>query len=261
MPQLEEAKALVVLPPAAARRIIARGVAALPQVQRALAEGLVVVTLGSTNAYVAEELTGRPVAKARFCAGYVGEELAAVPAEERSEALVLRNGRPDRAAPPQVVAELAAGDVLVKGANLLDPRGACGVFMGSPTGGTVGTFAAAALARGVEVVIPISRAKSVHSHVADLAPALGMGRLRRTSGLPVGLFPLMGRVMSEVEAVELLFGVRTKHVASDGVRPGTVVLLVSGEAAAVDRAFAELTALAQAEPPLEFPGAHAGQPG
>jgi hypothetical protein len=56
-----ERRAIVVLPPGAARRLIARGVARLPSVQRALRDGLVVVTLGTTNAYVAEELLGAPL--------------------------------------------------------------------------------------------------------------------------------------------------------------------------------------------------------
>lgn len=72
-------RALVVLPPGAARRLIARGVARLPEVERAREGGLIVVTLGTTNAYVAEELLGKPIERERFCAGYIGEALAWLP--------------------------------------------------------------------------------------------------------------------------------------------------------------------------------------
>jgi hypothetical protein len=250
----EETKAVVVLPPGAAKRLIARGVVALPPVRRALREGLVVVSLGTTNAYVAEEILGHPIDKARFRAGYVGEELATVPAEKRAPPLVLRRGEPVELSPEGVLAELSAGDVLIKGANALDPGGICGVFMGSETGGTVGRYAAAALARGTEIVIPISLAKSIHAHIPNLARALGTQRLRFATGERVGLYPLVGTVVTEAVAVELLYGVHAEHLASGGVGPGTgaVVLLLCGEGKKEKRAFGELSALVRAEPRADF---------
>jgi len=249
-----QAKAVVVLPPAAAKRLIARGVAALPQIRAALEAGLVVVTLGTTNAYVAEELTGERVAPVAHCAGYVGRTLSVVPAARRGRELVLERGRPVELSPEEVLARLKAGDVIIKGGNVLAPDGVCGVFMASGTGGTVGRYAAAALARGVEIVIPISRLKSVHGSVPELCRALGMGRLSHTTGLSVGLYPLAGTVITETEAVELLYGVRAEHLASGGVGPGegAVVLLLSGDEERLARAFQELSRLAEGEPPLKF---------
>jgi len=249
-----KAKAMVALPQGAAKRLIGRGVVALPQVKRALREGLVVVTLGTTNAYVAEELLGKPVDKAFHCAGYVGRELSVVPADRRGRELVLERGRQTELPPQEVLSRLKAGDVVIKGGNALDPQGVVGVFMGAGNGGTVGRYVAPALARGAEIVIPISRLKSVHVPLTELARELGMGRLRRTSGQPVGLFPLVGTVVTETEAVELLYGVEARHVASGGVGPGegAVVLLLSGEEDRVETAFRELSRLAAEEPPCGF---------
>ncbi|GAB4307727.1 MAG: hypothetical protein Kow0097_07970 [Candidatus Bipolaricaulota bacterium] len=248
-----ERRAIVVLPPGAARRLIARGVARLPSVQRALGEGLVVVALGTTNAYVAEELLGKAIDRERFCAGYIGETLTWVPPERQANPLVLEKGRPVERSLDEVVTELKAGDVVIKGANVLDPAGVCGVFMASPLGGTVGKFAVPALARGVEVVIPISAAKSIHGFVADLAQEVGIGRVDDATGFPIGLFPLTGTVVTEAEAIALLYGVRAEHLATGGVGPGAgaVTLFLVGDEAPVRRAFGELSALAQTEPPPE----------
>jgi len=223
----------------------------LPQVRRALGEGLVVVTLGTTNAYVAEELLGRGIERERFCAGYIGEALTWVPPDRQARPLVLRHGRPVEMSADEILGELKAGDVLIKGANVLDPEGMCGVFMASPAGGTVGKFAIPALARGVETVIPISCAKSIHGYVADLAPELGIGKVQKATGFAVGLCPLVGTVVTEVEAVEILYGVRAEHVASGGIGPGTgaVTLLLVGDAAKVEQAFAALSTLSRDEPP------------
>ncbi|MFH1609656.1 MAG: hypothetical protein ABID40_03410 [Candidatus Bipolaricaulota bacterium] len=246
-----ESRALVVLSPGASRRLIGRGVAALPQVRRALQDGLVVVTLGTTNAYVAEELLGRGIEKERFCAGYIGDTLTWVPPDRQAKPLVLRHGQAVEISPDEVLAELKTGDVLIKGANVLDPEGVCGVFMASQAGGTVGKFAIPALARGVETVIPISCAKSIHGYVTDLAQEVGIGKVKKATGFAVGLYPLVGTVVTEVEVVEALYGVRAEHVASGGIGPGTgtVTLLLVGDEAKVEQAFADLSRLSANEPP------------
>lgn len=252
----EEAEALVVLPQPAGKRLIGRAVAKLPQVERAKREGLIVVGLGTTNAYVLEELLGRPVAKERYRAGYIGRELGVLPPEKREPMAVLLRGELREMSWPEILARLTPGDVVIKGGNALDPTGTVGVLVAGEDGGTVGKFYAAALARGVEVIIPISRAKSIHVPIGKLAPKLGQGRLRWASGPKVGLFPLFGTVITETEAVEHLYGVRAEHVASGGIGAGegAVVLLLSGEAQAVERAFTELSELARAEPEPSWEG-------
>ena len=53
------------------KRLIAKAVAAMPEVVRAQREGYLLVGRGSTNAYVVEELTGEPLEKERYVAGQV----------------------------------------------------------------------------------------------------------------------------------------------------------------------------------------------
>src|SRR5574341_486485 len=49
---------IVVLVPSESKRLIARGVLALPEVKRVLKEGLFVVSRGTTTGYIAEEILG-----------------------------------------------------------------------------------------------------------------------------------------------------------------------------------------------------------
>jgi hypothetical protein len=250
----EGEQALVVVPQPAAKRLIARAVASLPSIARAKKEGLIVVGVGSTNAYVLEELLGEAVAKEPYRAGYVGRELGVLPQEKRKSMVVLERGEPKSLRWSEILARLSPNDVVIKGGNALDPTGTVGVFTADEEGGTVGKFYAAALARGVEVIIPISRLKSVHGPVAELARRLGKGRLRWVSGPAVGFVPLVGTVITETEAVEVLYGVHAEHVASGGVGrgEGAVVLLLSGEGERVAHAFAELARLAWEEPALSW---------
>lgn len=244
---------MVVLP-AAGKRLIAQAVARLPQVERAQKDGLIVVGLGTTNAYVLEELLGRAVPKERYCAGYVGRTLGVVPPERRTPMVVLERGAPKNMGWPEILARLSPGHVVIKGGNILDPAGVVGVFVAGEDGGTVGKFYAAAVARGVEVVIPISRAKSSHFPVSQLAIKLGKGRLKWSSGPKIGLFPMVGKVVTELEAAEILYGVGAWHVATGGVGRGSgaVVLLLSGEEFKVEKAFHELSHLAETEPALPW---------
>lgn len=249
----EKAKAVVVLSPWAARRLIAKGVAAYPPVRRALETGTVVVALGTTNAYVAAELTGEAVEVTRYRAGYIDprEGLRALPAGERARPVVLHRGERVDWGPEEVLEHLAAGDVLVKGANAIDPEGICGVFVSSPTGGTVGRYVAAAIARGAEIVVPISRAKSIHGSVPGLVRRLGIGRLRHAIGDPIGIYPLVGTPITETEAARFVYGVEATHLGSCGISGGEVVLLLEGEPGDVERAFRELTEInCQEAPPI-----------
>jgi hypothetical protein len=131
----------------------------------------------------------------------------------------------------------------------LDPDGVVGVFVAADDGGTVGKFYPAALACGVELIIPISRAKSVHFSVSEIVGELGKGRLKWASGSKVGVFPLLGTVITETEAVEFLYGVEAWHLATGGVGEGkgAVVLLLRGEEEKVKRAFEELARLSETE--------------
>jgi hypothetical protein len=239
-------RASVILNPTTAKRLIAQGVATHPLVVHALSEGTVVVTFGTTNGFVASELRGDPIDQGAFAAGVIDDRWNVNVRLGEVPELVLKQGQeilPDKG---EVLDSLTAGDVIIKGGNALDPYGTVGVLMAAVTGGTIGRYVPLALARGVDIVIPISVAKSVHTPIAVLAADLGSRRLDRSMGLPCGMFPLTGHVVTEIEALDLLFDVRATHVCSQGIGAGTgsVSLLLQGGADAVQAAFERIQELA-----------------
>jgi hypothetical protein len=238
-------RATVVLTPPMSKRLIAKGVAALPQVVAALDRGRIVITLGTTNAYVAEELLDGPIDRGAFAAGFIDDRWNINARLGEVGEIVLDQGRPVETGLEETLASLAAGDVVIKGGNALDPEGVVGVLMGASTGGTVGRYVATCLARGIEIVAPISLSKSVHTSIVELSREMGIGRTELGMGLHCGIFPLHGRVITEVDALETLFPVHALHVASGGVGIGTgaVSLLIEGEEAAVRDAFALIDSL------------------
>jgi len=247
--------ASVVLSSAASKRLIAKGVAAHPTVRHALSAGRVVITRGTTNAFVAEELCGAPIDRGAYAAGFIGRVWDVNARVGEMEEIVLVRGKRTTEAPDATLAALAAGDVVIKGGNALDPWGVVGVLLASAAAGTVGRYAAAALARGVDLIIPISVSKSIHTSVIDLSQEMGIGRVSLHDGLACGMYPLHGQIVTEIEALHLLCGVDAVHVASNGVAEGrgSVSFLVYGEDKAVREAHALARSL-QGEADVELTG-------
>jgi len=72
-------QALFTLTPAESKRLIARGIVSIPEVQQAKEEGYLIVGRGSTNAYIVEELQGKSIEKEKYSCrtGHQGDHLRA----------------------------------------------------------------------------------------------------------------------------------------------------------------------------------------
>ncbi len=236
-------KALLTLTPDESKRIIGRAVAALPEVQEAMDQGLLIIGAGSTNSQVVEACTGKATDPSRFVAGIVTRgTLCVTPRSERLRNKVFRKGSEEDVAPLDALAWPERPKVLVKGANAVDTEGRAGVLVAAEDGGTAGRLLPRFLANGWQVVVPVGLEKLVPS-VPDAVAALGRDRLDRSLGARVGMIPLMGaRVVTEREAFDLLFHVSVRLVASGGIggSQGAVTLLLEGSEKQVAAALAEV---------------------
>ena len=251
-------RALVSLTPAESKRLIAKGVAALPEVRRALERGIVIIARGTTNAFVVEEMTGDKVEpKCNYAAGIIVDgELSSTPGDVRMEPVVLRRGKPDGTLPADALMEFREGDVSIKGANAVDPEGNAGVLAAGERGGTIGEILPVLLPRGSHLVVPVGLEKLIPS-VAQAARATGIFRFKYSTGLPVGLVPIPNAlVVTEVQAFQVLTGVKVVPVAAGGIAgsEGTVVLSLEGKAAQIEQALS-LVKSVKGEPPVSGPAA------
>lgn len=219
----------ITLTPRESKRIIAMGVKKLPVVQQALKTGIILITLGSTNAYVAEELTGRKIDHFGYGAGYIDGTTTVVPQDKRLPMLALKNGKEVNG--EAIIKEMTSQDVVIKGANALDPRGVAGVMMANPQGGTTGSILGAVMARGINLVIPVGLEKSIPYSVVEISKKIGIQRCSKATGLPVGMMPLCGTVITEVEALTLLGAEDVFPIGAGGVAggEGSITLCVMGD--------------------------------
>ena len=246
-------QAMFTLTPSESKRLIGKGVAALPEIQHAQKNGYLLVGRGSTNAYILEELLGKKIKKEGYTAGQVIKGvLCVLGAEERTKPVTFHKGESLPVEPGAVLDKLGAGDILLKGANAIDGEGNVGVIMASPVGGTMGQFYMAMKARGLEIIYPVGLEKMIPS-VEAAAQFGGTVTLGKTIGARAGMACVAdGRVFTELDAIETLFGVYAVHFASGGWggAEGCVTLVVEGADAKVNKCVKFIEQKIKGEPPL-----------
>jgi len=88
---------------------------------------------------------------------------------------------------------MTSEDVVIKGANALDPDGIAGVMMAILLGNDRALLGPI-MAKGINLVIPVGLEKSIPYSVVDISKRIGIQRCTKATGLPVGMMPLPGKV-------------------------------------------------------------------
>ena len=110
-----------ILTVAESKRLIGKAVAQMPIVKNALANGMVIIIKGTTNAYVAEEITGKKTEHAAFVTGRIERKGAKnLPQVKPVNHPILEKGKGVDIPLADAAKKLKAGDVVIKGANALD---------------------------------------------------------------------------------------------------------------------------------------------
>jgi len=223
-------KRQVVLTVAESKRLIAKGVAALPQVQGAMETGMVVVATGTTNAYVLQEMWGKNFDLRRYRSGITTPkepEKKNEPMEERIPDIIFKNGEVDESLDRyNAVEHMKKGDIYIKGANALDYiNNMAGVLIGSSTGGTVGAVLGSIIGKKIELIIPVGLEKLI---VDDMYELSWIASQMDSEG--PSLWPISGTIITEIEALGILTGVDAYLYSAGGVAgaEGAVRLLIDG---------------------------------
>jgi hypothetical protein len=222
-----------VLTVAESKRLIAKGIAKMPLVRKALREGTVIVTTGTTNTYIAEELLGRKIEHGVFVTGRVlprkgGRKLQ--PQGEFLPVVVLRNGSPAEGVTlDQALEDLKPGDVVMKGANALNyAEKTAGVLIGHPSSGTIGKVMPYVVARRAHLVIPVGLEKQVSDSVREISRRMRQP-VKNVGKIP-SMFLMEGHIVTEIEALEHLTGVKAFQASAGGIggAEGSVWLVFRG---------------------------------
>ncbi len=250
---MENSQAHAVLTVAEGKRLIAKAVAQMPVVKRALANGMVIICKGTTNTYVAEELLGKKIASGEFVIGNVtpAKGDAVLTAKNKMPEIVLIKGKHQPGMSlDEALSKLQAGDVIIKGGNMLDYRNkTVGVWIGSPTGGTTGKIVPMVVARKAHLVIPIGLEKQVAGLGTEIVDTINEP-VNSITKLP-SMWLLRGQIVTEIEALDILADVRTFQASAGGIggAEGASWLVWRGNGANVRKALSIVEGV-QGEPPF-----------
>ncbi|MBD3181813.1 hypothetical protein GF312_05950 [Candidatus Poribacteria bacterium] len=234
-------KAHVTLTVPESKRLIAKGVAAMEIVRKALKEGIVSIAKGTTNGRVVEEVTGESFDRSGYVTGRVLPSSGARGGVKLSASLpdvVLKNGEGvEGITSVESVAEMKKGDVFIKGCNAVNYQQKMGgILIGHTTGGTIGGTIGTVVARKIHLILPVGLEKSVYADMNEISKSVRSAD-EYMGGAPT-LMPVSGHIVTEIEALEILAGVKAIQVAAGGVAgaEGSVWLLIEGDKSQVEKA-------------------------
>lgn len=247
-------KAAFTLTPAESRRLIAKAVAAMDEVKTAREKAYIILAGGTTNGFVAQELLGtRDIRPERFTAGTSTKGVLCVTDDSFRQRfpIILYKGRVVEKTIAEALQDFHKETVVIKGANAVDPEGNVGVITSGFDGGTVAQVIGTVTSQGLRYIAPVGLEKLVPS-VKAAAQAVGARRLDHSLGADFGMYCLCNAlVVTEIEALRILCGVKATLVAAGGVggNEGAVTLVAEGD----DKAIEETVALVESikgEPPV-----------
>jgi len=252
-PGPDKVAALITLNPSESRRLLAKATVALPEVQAAMKKGWIIIARGITNAYVTEEMFNVEVnPKSQQTVGLITRgNTNANTAPPPCTMHVVHDGKVVENADSNVeILNFGPNDVFIKGANAVDAQGNAGIMASNIRGGTWGMFTPIITGRNSHLIVTAGLEKMVPS-VMDACEHSGVYYYKWSLGMPAKLTPVVqGKVVTEIQALGVLAGVKAHHICSGGVggSEGAVTISIEGDEARVKKAF-DLVRSIKGEPP------------
>lgn len=244
-------KAHIVLTVAESKRLIAKSVANMAIVKKALVDGTVAIGRGTTNGRIAEEILGKKIDRGNYIAGRILPQKGSkcqIGSDNSVPDIVLKNGEQvEGLSVVDSASQMKKGDVYIKGCNAINyQQKMCGILIGHPMGGTISALGAV-VAKKVHLVLPVGLEKSVFGDINELSmksreddeyfDGKPLQKPVAVGGTP-SLMPVTGEIVTEIEALEILAGVKTYFISSGGIAgaEGAVWLLMEGERTQLENA-------------------------
>jgi hypothetical protein len=218
--------------PSCGKRLIGKAFVVHPAIKEVLEKGILVIIAGTTNGYIAEEILnslgyGDKFSRTGFRRGIVTGPNAKIEVTDLSGDVVLQKGKWLKGKTIfEVVDDLKAGDIILKGANALDSNYKTAVLIGDPKSGTIGVSLMAIYGRRVRLIVPVGLEKTIIDDIDELVDICNSAEAVGTR-----LLPLPGETFTELEAIKLLSGADAFMIAAGGIygAEGSVWLGIEGD--------------------------------
>ncbi len=230
-----DTSAWVSLTVAEGKRLIAKGITEYTPVREAMDNAALLITRGSTNHYILEELMGQVIENGSFLTGKItpkGKDLHKVNSTKK-EYVYQKGELREISDLEKELKALPKGSVVFKGGNILNHnQGVAAVLIGHPTGGTIGLIDQV-LSDKVKLVVPIGLEKNSSVDMAFME-----ANFPQKQGVAPAIHILNGAPFTEIEAIKSIADVEVFQYAAGGIdgAEGGVSLLIRGTSEQVNKA-------------------------
>jgi hypothetical protein len=239
----------ITLTSAEGKRIIAKGIKALPRVQEVRKKGKIVLKGGTTVSAVCEELCGQPMTisgmitpKGTLTSRFKHES-------KLYHGLLLHKGKAipldSQEAWQRETPLITPDDLIITGANAFDAHGHAVIMAATYAGGRSLPAFQELLIEGVPFLIAAGLEKLAPGNLLEMVPLAGRRKADFSYGSAVGLVPLFGEIFTELEALEALARISVFVIGKGGIHgaEGSTTLLVEGppkEVLKIDRIYQQV---------------------
>jgi hypothetical protein len=249
--------AQVILTPTESKKLIAMAITRLDTVREAAQSGMIVMHPSSSTYFIFEELTGtKPrtnywvcgvvtprgtcVEMAMLAGGHSPSVANYNPGDLRG-LWAIKKGKVLVEVPlNELLEQMTASDIYIKGVNALDTEGKAGILIGEPVqGGALGVVLSVWRKKKFNFICPAGLEKLIPISIASAAKAARRTQYEYGMGLSAGLFPCPeGKTITEINAIESLSGAEAIPVASGGLggAEGATTLVIKGTRPQVEKA-------------------------
>jgi hypothetical protein len=238
--------AQVVLTPTESKRLIAKAIVKLEVVRQAATDGMIVIHPSSSTYFIIEELTGiKPKTNYWVCGVVTPRGMCvemAMTQGDRSPRTVkfdpgklrglwaIKKGKIlTENTTAELMEQMTAKDVYIKGVNALDSQGNVGILVGERGG--LGVVLSAWKKKKFALIFPAGLEKLIPIPVRQAALEAKQSKYEYGMGLPAGLFAYpAGKSITEIDAVKILSGAVAVPIASGGLggAEGATTLIIKG---------------------------------
>lgn len=268
-------RAQVSLIPTESKKLIAKAVAGMEEVQNACNKGIVALHPSSSTIFIVPELIGKIPATEVWVCGVIAPKAACrglehlkfnlkeaaqgkvrIPAEFPHTWVIEKGELRTGLLLGDILSQMGPEDIYIKGVNAIDPDNNVGVLIGNRVeGGTIGLAVSQARRRGFKLVFPVGLEKLIPIPIRQAsAEATQRKSLSYSMGIPCTLLPCEGIVVTELRAIEILTGATAIPISAGGLggAEGAITLIVKGDDEQVTKAITYIEEVKGAQLPRQL---------
>lgn len=217
----------------AGKWLIARAISELECIKTAKEKGKIILFGGTTVSALTEILTGKPIR----LSGRITPRGTVTAYEKKGEVahtLLINDGKyydiENQEAEP-LLAKLGSSDVIVTGANGYDVFGDAFLMAGTFGLGERINLFTTMYTEGCKIIIAAGIEKLIPGSARDAIGCAGRNSSKWSMGASIGLVPLIGDIISEIEAIRILFGIDPVVIGRGGINgaEGSTTMVASGD--------------------------------